>query len=148
WRDYTGLSVVRGDAFGNLERAELFEYQRNLKKLGRPMDRGEWAMVPQVVDAVNLPVRNALNFPAGMLSPPFFDPRRAAAVNYGSMGSVIGHEISHSFDDQGAKFDAHGRFTNWWTKDDLAHFEASGEALAAQFSAYRPLPDMAIDGKL
>ncbi len=99
---------MRGDALGNAERAELFEYARNLAKLGKPVDRGEWAMLPQVVNAVNLPIRNALNFPAGILVPPFFDPQATAAANYGGIGAVIGHEISHSFDDQGAKFDAAG----------------------------------------
>ena len=148
WRDYSGLSVVRGDTYGNLERAELFEYQRNVQKLGRTPDRGEWAMVPHIVNAVNLPVRNALNFPAGTLVPPFFDPNAPAAANYGSIGMTIGHEISHSFDDQGAKFDAKGRFVDWWTPEDLAHFEASGAALATQFSEYKPFPDKAVDGKL
>jgi putative endopeptidase len=105
-------------------------------------------MYPQEVDAVNLPIRNALNFPAAILVPPFFDPHATAAANYGGIGSVIGHEISHSFDDQGAKFDAHGRFANWWTREDLAHFEASGAALAEQFSAYRPFPDAKVDGQL
>jgi predicted metalloendopeptidase len=100
------------------------------------------------VNAVNLPIRNALNFPAAILVPPFFDPNATAAANYGGIGSVIGHEISHSFDDQGAKFDAQGRYANWWTPEDLKHFEASGEALAAQFSTYKPLPDVHLDGKL
>ncbi len=148
FRDDSGLDIVKGDAFGNFERAELFEYKRNLGKLTKPVDRGEWCMYPHVVNAVNLPVRNALNFPAAILSPPFFDAKSTPAANYGSIGSVIGHEISHSFDDQGAKFDAKGQFVNWWTPEDLAHFEASGAALAAQFSTYKPFPDMAIDGKL
>ncbi len=148
WRDYSSLSVVRGDALGNFERAELFEYKRNLAKLGRPVDRGEWAMVPHEDNAVNLPVKNALNFPAAILSAPYFDPAATAAANYGAIGSVIGHEISHSFDDQGAKFDGHGRYANWWTPEDLAHFEASGAALAAQFSVYKPFPDLHVDGKL
>ncbi|WP_394843196.1 M13 family metallopeptidase [Pendulispora brunnea] len=147
WRDYSGLEVVRGDAFGNFERAQLFEYRRNLQKIGRPADRGEWAMVPQVVNAVNLPVRNTLNFPAGMLSPPYFDAKSTAAANYGAIGAIIGHEISHSFDDQGAKFDARGRFADWWTPDDLAHFQSSGAALAAQYDAYKPFPDLAVNGK-
>jgi putative endopeptidase len=148
FRDESGLSVARGDAFGNLERAELYAYRTSLAKLGRPSDHAEWAMFPQEVNAVNLPVRNALNFPAGILVPPYFDPRATAAANYGGIGSVIGHEISHSFDDQGAKFDARGRFANWWTPEDLAHFEASGEALAEQYSAYHPFPDAKVDGKL
>ncbi|WP_394825243.1 M13 family metallopeptidase [Pendulispora albinea] len=148
WRDDSGLSVVRGDVYGNVERAELFKYRRALEKLGRPIDRGEWAMPPQLVNAVNLPVRNALNFPAAILSPPLFDPKAVPAANYGAIGAIIGHEISHSFDNEGAKFDARGRFVNWWTPEDLAHFEASGAALAAQFSAYKPFPDASVDGKL
>jgi putative endopeptidase len=147
WRDYSALAVAAGDALGNAERAELFEYRRNIAKLGNPVDRGEWAMVPHVVNAVNLPVRNALNFPAGILVPPFFDGQASAAANYAGIGATIGHEISHSFDDQGAKFDAEGRYRNWWTPEDLARFEASGAALAAQFSAYRPFPDLAVNGK-
>lgn len=105
-------------------------------------------MLPQVVDAVNLPVRNALDFPAGILVPPFFDPDATAAANYGDIGATIGHEISHSFDDQGAQFDAQGHLANWWTPEDLARFQAAGAALAAQFSAYRPFPDVAVNGKL
>jgi putative endopeptidase len=148
WHDDTGLTVSRDDALGNFERAELFAYQRSLAKLGQAVDRGEWSMVPQVVNAVNMPVRNAINFPAAILTPPFFDPKATAAANYGGIGAIIGHEISHSFDDQGAQFDAQGRFANWWTPEDFAHFQASGAALAAQFSAYKPLPDVGIDGKL
>jgi predicted metalloendopeptidase len=148
FRDESGLSVVPGDAFGNLERAELYTYRTSLAKLGRPSDHAEWAMFPQEVNAVNLPIRNALNFPAAILLPPYFDPQATAAANYGGIGAVIGHEISHSFDDQGAKFDAQGRFANWWTPEDLAHFEGSGEALAVQFSSYQPFPDARIDGKL
>ncbi|MET0595965.1 MAG: M13 family metallopeptidase, partial [Polyangiaceae bacterium] len=144
FRDESGLAIAPGDAFGNLDRAELYNYKLNLAKLGQAVDRGEWAMFPQEVNAVNLPIRNALNFPAGILVPPFFDPAATAAANYGAIGSVIGHEISHSFDDQGAKFDAHGRYANWWTAEDLKHFESSGEALAAQFSTYKPFPDVAL----
>ena len=147
WRDYSGLQVVRGDAFGNAERAELFEYHRNLAKLGAPVDRDEWVMYPQTVNAVNLPVMNAINIPAAILQPPFFDPRRAIVMDYGAVGSTIGHEISHSFDDQGALFDATGRLQNWWTPEDLAHFEASAAQLAAQFDAYHPFPDVHVNGK-
>jgi predicted metalloendopeptidase len=148
WIDYSGLQVVAGDALGNVQRAEAFELARNLAKLGKPIDRGEWAMTPQTVNAVNLPVKNALNFPAAILKPPFFDPARPAAVNYGAIGATIGHEISHSFDDTGAQFDADGKFRDWWTPADLAHFQASGKALAAQYSAYRPFPDLALNGEL
>ncbi|HKD52728.1 MAG TPA: M13 family metallopeptidase [Steroidobacteraceae bacterium] len=147
WRDYSTLEVVRGDAFGNAHRAQLFEYHRNLAKLGRPVDRGEWAMDPQLVNAVNLPAMNALNFPAAILQPPYFDPHRDPVMDYGAIGAVIGHEISHSFDDQGALFDASGRLQNWWTKEDFAHFEAAGQRLVEQFNAYRPFPDVSVNGK-
>ena len=147
FRDYAGLTIARGDALGNLDRAELFELRRNLAKLGKPIDRGEWVMTPQMVNAVNLPVRNALQFPAAILQPPLFDPARSAAANYGAMGAIIGHEISHSFDDQGALFDATGKMSNWWTAEDLAHFKASGAALAKQYDAYKPFPDASVNGK-
>jgi predicted metalloendopeptidase len=148
WIDYAGLDVVRGDAVGNALRAEQFETRRNLAKLGQPIDRGEWVMTPQLVNAVNLPVMNAIQFPAAILQPPFYDVRNPASANYGAIGAVIGHEISHSFDDQGALFDASGKLQNWWTADDFAHFAASGEALARQYDAYRPFPDVAVNGKL
>ncbi|HEY3695255.1 M13 family metallopeptidase [Phenylobacterium sp.] len=148
WRDYSGLEVTAGDSYGNQQRAELFEYRRNLAKLGRPVDRQEWFMVPQDVNALNAPLQNAVIFPAAILSPPFFDPAADPAVNYGAIGGVIGHEISHGFDDTGALFDAHGALNNWWTPQDMQHFRASGAALAAQYSAYRPLPDLSVNGEL
>ena len=148
WQDYSALRVVRGDAFGNLWRAELFDYGRSLAKLHQPVDRGEWVMDPQTVNAVNLPLANALNFPAAILQAPFFDANADAALNYGAIGATIGHEISHSFDDQGSQFDAQGKLANWWTPADLAHFSAAGGKLAAQYDGYRPFPDLAVDGKL
>src|SRR3981081_3184622 len=147
WRDYSELKVIRGDAFGNAQRAELFEYQRNLAKLGAPVDRSEWVMNPQLVNAVNLPAMNALNYPAAILQPPYFDANRDPAMDSPATAATIGHEISHSFDDQGALFDASGRLKNWWTKSDFAHFEAAGARLVAQFDAYRPFPDIAVNGK-
>ncbi len=147
WVDYSDLKVVSGDAFGNAERAEIFELRRNLRKLGQPVDRGEWVMTPQTVNAVNLPAMNALNFPAAILQPPFFDPHRPAVMDYGATGATIGHEISHSFDDQGSQFDAEGRLRDWWTKEDLDHFRASAQQLVKQFDAYRPFPDLAIKGR-
>jgi predicted metalloendopeptidase len=146
WRDYSGLRIARDDAYGNALRAELFDLQRSLARLGQGVDRGEWVMTPQTVNAVNLPALNALNFPAGILQPPFFDPRNPAAQNFGAIGAIIGHEISHSFDDQGAKFDAQGRFRDWWTAADLAQFRLAGRRLAAQYDAYRPFPDVAVNG--
>ncbi|MBN1204746.1 MAG: M13 family metallopeptidase [Myxococcaceae bacterium] len=148
WRDYSGLEISRGDAYGNAWRASRFEYQRNLDKLGKPVDRSEWFMVPQVVNALNSPQQNSIIFPAAILQPPFFDPNADPAVNYGGIGTVIGHEIVHSFDDVGAQFDARGKLANWWTKEDAARFKAAGEALVAQYSAYRPLPDLALNGEL
>ena len=148
WRDYSGLQVDRADAFGNADRAERFEYERNLRKLGQPVDRSEWVMTPQTVNAVNLPVMNALNFPAAILQPPYFDPTRPAAMDYGAIGAVIGHEVSHSFDDSGALFDETGRFRNWWTDEDRKHFEAASARLARQYDAYKPFPDLAVNGKL
>jgi predicted metalloendopeptidase len=147
WIDYSSLEIVAGDALGNVMRAELFEYRRNLAKFGRPVDRGEWVMTPQTVNAVNLPIRNALNFPAAILQAPYFDPKATLAENFGGTGATIGHEISHSFDDQGAQFDSKGRLRDWWTPADLAHFKASGKALADQYSAYRPFPDLALNGE-
>jgi putative endopeptidase len=147
WRDYSGLEVLRGDALGNLERAERFEYQRNLAKLGRRVEPGEWVMYPQTVNAVNLPVMNALNFPAAILQPPFFDPDRPQVMNYGAIGAVMGHEISHSFDDQGALFDASGRLSNWWAPADFEHFRAAAERLVREFDQYHPFPDLAVNGR-
>ena len=146
WIDYGPLQIAKDDAIGNVERAELFEYRRQLAKLGQPVDRTEWWMTPQTVNAVNLPLQNALNFPAAILQKPYFDPGRDAAANYGAIGATIGHEISHSFDDVGSQFDAQGRLANWWTPQDLEHFKKAGEALAAQYDAYRPFPDLAING--
>ena len=148
WVDYSGLEISRGDLLGNVQRASLFDYRRQLALLGKPVDRSEWCMEPQTVNAVNLPLHNGLNFPAAILEPPFFDPLAPAAVNYGAIGTVIGHEVSHSFDDQGAMFDAEGRLRNWWTPADFDRFEESGARLAAQFDGYRPFPDLHVNGKL
>jgi endothelin-converting enzyme/putative endopeptidase len=147
WRDYSDLEIVRGDAFGNLRRSEQFEYRQSRARLGRPVDRSEWVMTPQTVNAVNLPMLNALNFPAAILQAPFFDPKAPAAFNYGGIGATIGHEISHSFDDIGAQFDSQGRLRNWWTPADFKKFKEAGEALALQFDGYKPFPDLAVNGR-
>jgi len=147
WRDYSAYAVVRGDAFGNLKRSEEFDYAADRAKLGQAVDRGEWVMTPQTVNAVNLPMLNALNFPAAILAPPNFDLGNDMAANYGATGATIGHEISHSFDDQGAQFDSQGRLRNWWTPADFDHFTKAGVALADQFDAYKPFPDLAVNGK-
>jgi putative endopeptidase len=147
WRSYDGLKIVRGDALGNAQRVSLFNYQWSLAKLKQPVDKTEWWMTPQTVNAVNLPLQNALNFPAAILNPPFFDMNADPVENYGSIGGVIGHEISHSFDDSGSQFDAEGRLQNWWTPQDYEHFKASSDKLAAQYSAYEPLPGLHLNGK-
>jgi putative endopeptidase len=147
WRDYASLEIRRDDPLDNQLRAEKYEYQHQLAKLGQPVDRGEWWMTPQTVNAVNLPLQNALNFPAAILEAPFFDPKADAASNYGSIGAVIGHEISHSFDNTGAEFDAEGRLANWWTPDDEAHFKAAGQRLVEQYSAYEALPGLPVNGQ-
>ena len=146
WRNYGPLVVRADDPLGNLQRARLFEYRHQLAKIGRPVDRSEWWMTPQTVNAVNLPLQNALNFPAAELESPHFDARFDAAANYGSIGSIIGHEISHSFDNLGADFDSTGRLHNWWTAADLARFEAAGRSLADQYSAYEALPGLHLNG--
>jgi predicted metalloendopeptidase len=148
WRDYSGLQVVPGDALGNADRSERFDYEHSLRKLGQPVDRGEWVMTPQTVNAVNLPVMNAMNFPAAILQPPYFDPSRPLAMDYGAIGAIIGHEISHSFDDQGAQFDAEGRLRNWWTDEDRKHFEEASARLVKQYDAYKVFPDLSVNGKL
>lgn len=148
WRDYSGLTVARDDAFGNAARSASLDYRAALAKLAQPVDKTEWWMTPQTVNAVNLPLQNALNFPAAILQPPFFDARTDPAQNYGGIGTVIGHEISHSFDDQGSLFDASGRLANWWTSEDLAHFRSSADRLTAQYDAYEPLPGSHVNGKL
>jgi predicted metalloendopeptidase len=147
WIDYSALQVSKDDPLGNEQRAELFDYHRHLAKLHQPVDRGEWWMTPQTVNAVNLPLQNALNFPAAILQPPYFDAKADPAHNYGSIGAVIGHEISHSFDDQGSQFDAQGRLVNWWTPEDLQHFQSAGKALALQYDSYKPFPDLAVNGQ-
>jgi putative endopeptidase len=148
WKSYAGLTVSPTDAFGNAVRAEEFHYADQIAKLHRKPDRTDWSMPPQLVNAVNLPLQNALNFPAAILQPPFFDPKAPDAVNYGAIGAIIGHEISHSFDDMGAQFDAQGRLRDWWTKEDAEHFAAAADKLVAQYSGYKPFPDLALNGRL
>lgn len=147
WRDYSSLDIRADDALGNRLRAEKYEYEHQRAKLGQPVDKGEWWMTPQTVNAVNLPLQNALNFPAAILQAPFFDPKADAAANYGAIGAIIGHEISHSFDNLGAEFDAQGKLDNWWTPEDLAHFKAAGQQLVEQFNQYQALPGLHVDGK-
>jgi putative endopeptidase len=145
WRDYSALKVVAGDAVGNAQRLATFDYNRQLAKLGKPVDRDEWGMTPMTVNAYYNPVLNEIVFPAAILQPPFFDASADDAVNYGGIGAVIGHEVSHGFDDQGSQFDAKGTLKNWWTPDDNAKFKIATGKLVAQYSAYCPVP--AADGK-
>ena len=147
WHDYSSFEVKADDIFGNIWRGNLSDYQRQVARLGKTVDRKEWCMTAQTVNAVNLPLQNALNFPAAILQPPFYDPQAPAAANYGAIGTVIGHEISHTFDSEGATFDSKGRLRNWWTPADLKHFEAATAQLAAQYDTYKPFPDLAINGK-
>jgi endothelin-converting enzyme/putative endopeptidase len=147
WIDYSAYEVKPDDIFGNVWRGNLFKYHHDVARLGAPVDRKEWSMTPQTVNAVNLPLQNALNFPAAILQPPFFDPLAPAAANYGAIGSVIGHEISHTFDSEGAAFDSKGGVRNWWTPADLQHFEAATAKLAAQYDTYKPFPDLSLNGK-
>jgi endothelin-converting enzyme/putative endopeptidase len=147
WHDYSAYEVKADDIFGNLGRGSLFKYHREVARLGSRIDRHEWSMTPQTVNAVNLPLQNALNFPAAILQPPFFDPLAPAAANYGAIGSIIGHEISHTFDTEGSTFDAQGRVRDWWKPADLAHFQAATAKLAAQYDTYQPFPDISVNGK-
>jgi len=148
WRTYAGLEIRADDPVGNAWRAQEYEYRHQRAKLGKAVDRSEWWMTPQTVNAVNLPLQNALNFPAAILEAPYFDPGADAAANYGAIGAVIGHEISHSFDNAGAEFDENGRLFNWWTPADLAHFREASKRLAEQYGAYEPLPGIHLNGEL
>ena len=148
WRDYSGLQITADNAYANQKNVGLWEYKHQIAKIGKPMDRKEWWMPPQLVNAVNLPVQNALNFPAAILVKPFFDPNADAAFNYGAIGATIGHEISHSFDTGGALFDAQGAMRNWWTPADFKAFQAQADMLAKQFDQYEALPGLHVNGKL
>jgi len=148
WRDYSKLVVKPGDAVGNRHRAEQFEWARQVARAGKPVDRAEWGMTPQTVNAYYNPLFNEIVFPAAILQPPFFDMQADDAVNYGAIGAVIGHEISHGFDDQGSQFDGDGKLRDWWTDADRAAFKAIGEKLAAQYDGYEPLPGKHLNGHL
>jgi len=148
FRDYSALRVVKGDVLGNADRVAEFEYKRQLNKIGKPVDRSEWFMTPQTVNAYANPLMNEVVFPAAILQPPFFDPNADPAVNYGGIGAVIGHELSHHFDDQGRKFDPKGNFADWWTPADVTRFNALTDKVVAQYGSYEPLPGSHINGKL
>ncbi|MBK8726180.1 MAG: M13 family metallopeptidase [Holophagaceae bacterium] len=148
WRDYGKLEIRRGDHFGNATRARFFEAKRNLAKLGRPVDRGEWGMTPPTVNAYYSSTLNEIVFPAGILQPPFFDAAADDAVNYGGIGAVIGHEMSHGFDDSGSQYDADGNLKNWWTDADRKAYLARTALIVKQFDGFQALPDQAVNGKL
>lgn len=148
WKDYAALEIRRDDPVGNLARARTWDVQRRLDRLGGPVDRSEWGMTPQTVNAYHNPRMNEIVFPAGILQPPFFNPQADDAVNYGAIGAVIGHEIGHAFDDQGRKTDADGNLKDWWTEADAEAFKAKAQALVEQYDAFQPLPDMNVNGRL
>jgi len=148
WRDYSDLQIDAEDLVGNMMRSARHEYRRMVDKLGQPVDRGEWGMTPQTVNAYYNPGLNEIVFPAAILQPPIFDPTVDAAVNYGGIGAVIGHEISHAFDDQGSKYDGNGNLNNWWTDEDRAAFRELTRQLVSQYGSYEPLPGKAINGQL
>jgi putative endopeptidase len=148
WRDYSSLTIVRGDFLGNVDRATIFESKRELAKIGKPVDRGEWGMTPPTVNAYYNPQMNDINFPAGVLQPPLYDAKMDDAPNYGNTGATIGHELTHGFDDEGRKFDAKGNLKDWWTKSDAAEFEKRAACTSDQYSRYTIIDDIKINGKL
>lgn len=147
WRDYSALTIKGDDYFSNIKNATLFEYNRNLAKLGQPIDKDEWGMTPQTVNAYYNPTLNEIVFPAAILQPPFFDLNAEDAVNYGAIGAVIGHEIGHGFDDTGSTFDGDGALRNWWTESDLEEFKKRTGALVAQYNEFQVLPDLNVNGE-
>jgi putative endopeptidase len=148
WRDYSSLTIVRGDAVGNQIRADEYEHNRDLAKIGKPVDRGEWGMTPPTVNAYYDPQQNNVNFPAGYLQPPFFSGREDDAANYGDMGSTVGHELTHGFDDEGRQFDAAGNLKDWWTKDDEKKFTERADCMVKQYDAIESVPGVHLNGKL
>jgi endothelin-converting enzyme/putative endopeptidase len=148
WRDYSSVKIVRGDAVGNDERATEFEFQRELDKIGKPVDHTEWQMTPPTVNAYYDPQMNDINFPAGILQPPMFDKSADDAANLGAIGSIIGHELTHGFDDEGRQFDAKGNLRDWWTARDAAEFEKRADCLVGEYSSFKAVDDVKVNGKL
>jgi endothelin-converting enzyme/putative endopeptidase len=148
WRDYSSLEIVRGDALGNSLRANAFEFHRQLNKIGKPVDRQEWEMTPPTVNAYYNPLENNVNFPAGILQPPFYDPHADDSTNFGAIGAVIGHELTHGFDDQGAQFDAQGNLRDWWTPQDEARFKKLESCFVDEYDSFVVIDDVHIKGKL
>jgi endothelin-converting enzyme/putative endopeptidase len=148
WRDYAKVAIARGDLVGNARRTSEFEWQRDMAKIGKPADRKEWVMSPPTVNAYYQPQNNSINFPAGILQPPFFDRARDEAVNYGGIGAVIGHELTHGFDDSGRKFQGDGNLGDWWSEADAAEFEKRTQCLVDQYGGYTAVDDVKLNGKL
>ena len=148
WRDYSKLSIVRGDAFGNSQRAVEFENRRQLAKIGQPVDRGEWGISPATVDAYYNPSMNDINFPAGILQSPFFDPKATDAENYGHVGGIVGHELTHGFDDEGRQFGANGNLSDWWTPEDAKKFEEKADCEVKEYGSFVAVDDVKVNGKL
>src|SRR5213079_1237553 len=148
WRDYSAVEIKRGDFFGNATRATVFESHRELGKIGKPVDRGEWGMTPPTVNAYYNPQMNDINFPAGVLQPPLYDPKLDDAPNYGNTGSTIGHELTHAFDDEGRQFDGQGNLKDWWTPADAKAFEEHIQCIRDQFAQYVIVDDIKINSKL
>jgi putative endopeptidase len=148
WRDYSSMNIVRGDALGDAYRSGEFELHRQLDKIGKPVDRGEWQMTPSAVNAYYNPQLNTINFPAGILQPPFFDQEMDDAVNLGAVGMIIGHELTHGFDDQGRKFDAAGNLRDWWTEEDRKKFEARTKCIVDEYSGFEATPGTKVNGEL
>jgi endothelin-converting enzyme/putative endopeptidase len=148
WRDYSSVTVKRDDFFGNVVRAQRFETRRDLAKIGKPLDRGEWYMTPPTVNAYYDPQMNDINFPAGVLQPPLFDARMDDAPNYGDTGGTIGHELTHGFDDEGRKFDSKGNLRDWWTEGDAKAFEERAQCIVDQYANYVVVDDIRINSKL
>ena len=148
WRDYSSVKIARDDFFGNAERATIFESRRQLNKIGKPLDRGEWQMTPSTVNAYYDAQMNDINFPAGVLQPPLYDPKMDDAPNYGNTGATIGHELTHGFDDEGRQFDAEGNLRDWWTKEDAAEFQRRASCIADQYAQYVIVDDIKINSKL
>ncbi len=148
WKDYSKLEIKADDLVGNYIRAAEVEFQRDVDRLGGPIDRNEWGMTPQTINAYYNPVMNEIVFPAAILRPPFFNLEADDAVNYGGIGGVIGHEISHGFDDKGSQYDGDGNLRNWWGAEDRAEFERRAKQLTDQYNAYKPFEDMSVNGQL
>ena len=148
WRDYTNYKVIRGDAFGNSQRGNLFQFAHDMEKIGKPLDKGEWPYPPPTVNASYNPLQNNITFPAGILQPPFYDNQADDAMNFGGIGAVVGHELTHGFDDQGRQFDPQGNLNDWWTKEDADEFKKRTKCVVDQYSSFTAIDDVKVNGEL